>query len=194
MAKREPPKASPKLLSLLKDFQHIASMAGYLTHTMDPPQLRLIFTLYGRLTCATEAEAAALTPSLQTWCDLISVDLREGSSSAVLPPQVLMANPQPLPSGQWYLVATLTFTTKVTDASYLRVRTAVLKAYKRAVLLREGGLEAALKRFDGVEVGEEANPPAGSVEPELEGIEHPSAPHPDGLAEAEVPPSTEPPE
>lgn len=148
MAKREPPRASPKLLSLVKDFQAIASMAGYLTHTLDPPQLRLMFTLYGRLSVATEAEAAALAPGLQTWCDRISLDLREGSSSAILPPQVLIANPQPLPSGLWYLVANLTFTTKVTDASYLRVRTAVLKAYKRAVVLREGGLEAALRQFD----------------------------------------------
>lgn len=148
MAKREPPKASPKLQGLLKDFQAIASMAGYLTHTMDPPQLRLMFTLYGRLSVGSEAEALVLVPGLQVWCERIAVDLREGSSSAVLPPQVLIANPQPLPSGQWYLVATLTFTTKVTDASYLRVRTAVLKAYKRAVILREKGLEHAMATLE----------------------------------------------
>lgn len=177
MAKREPPKASPKLLSLVKDFQAIASMAGYLTHTMDPPQLRLMFTLYGRLSANSEAEAASFLPGLQTWCERVSQDLREGSSSAILPPQVLIANPQPLPSGQWYLVATMTFTTKVTDASYLRVRTAVLKAYKRAILLREKGLEAAMELPDVVEEElvpdiaaevEELAEEAGTLSPESE--------------------------
>ena len=32
MVKREPVRPSPKLLALLKDFQAIAGMAGYLTH------------------------------------------------------------------------------------------------------------------------------------------------------------------
>lgn len=189
MAKREPPRASPKLQSLVKDFQAIASMAGYLTHTMDPPQLRLMFTLYGRVQAETEADAEAQLPGLQTWCDRLAVDLREGSSSAILPPQVLMANPQPSPNGQWYLVATLTFTTKVTDASYLRVRTAVLKAYKRAIMLREGGLAAALKLFDAVDISDLAPPDvmaeegepgaeAGLTEPELTPEGTPEGPTP----------------
>jgi hypothetical protein len=178
MAKREPPRASPKLQSLVKDFQAIASMAGYLTHTMDPPQLRLMFTLYGRVSAETEAEAVAQIPGLQSWCDRLAVDLREGSSSAILPPQVLMAHPQPSPNGQWYLVATLTFTTKVTDASYLRVRTAILKAYKRAILLREHGLAAALKLFDAVDALDLALP-EGPVAEEAPGVEvDPEAPGP----------------
>lgn len=177
MAKREPPKPSPKLQSLLKDFQHIASMAGFLTHAMDPPQLRLQFTLYGRASVATETEAQNLTAGLQAWSDRLGVDLREGSSAAILPPQVQIGQPQPLPAGGWYVVATLTFTTKVTDASYLRVRTAVLKAYQRAVILREKGLEAAWARL--------ADPVSAEELPILEPAE--------GLAEAfeTVPPEGE---
>jgi hypothetical protein len=167
MAKREPPKASPKLQSLLKDFQHIASMAGFLTHAMDPPQLRLQFTLYGRVSVATEAEAQSLTAGLQGWSDRLGVDLREGSSAAILPPQVQIGLPQPLPAGGWYVVATLTFTTKVTDASYLRVRTAVLKAYQRAVILREKGLEVALARLadPGADPLEELPEPEPGLDP-----------------------------
>lgn len=151
MAKREPPRPSAKLQALLKEFQNIAGMSGYLTHVMDAPQMRMIFTLYGRVHAGSEAEAAELLPGLQAWSERISLDLREGSSSAVLPPQILIGNPQPLPNGQWYLVATLNFSTKITDASYLRVRTAVLKAYQRAVALREGGLEAALAKLESAE-------------------------------------------
>ena len=44
MAQLQP---SAKLQALLKDFQQIASMSGYLNHSFDPPQLRLFFTLYG---------------------------------------------------------------------------------------------------------------------------------------------------
>ena len=143
MVKREPVRPSPKLLALLKDFQAIAGMAGYLTHQMDPPQLRMIFTLYARIMAPTEAVAQASVPDLQAWCERVGTDLREGSSSAVLPPQVLIANPQPLPSGMWLLVATMNFNSKVTDASYQRVRTAVLRAYQRAVILREKGLDVA---------------------------------------------------
>lgn len=143
MVKREPVRPSPKLLALLKDFQQIAAMAGYLTHVMDAPQLRMLFTLYARILAPTEEAALAAIPDLQAWCDRVGTDLREGSSSAVLPPQVLVANPQPLPSGMWLLVATMNFNTKVTDASYQRVRTAVLRAYQRAVVLREKGLEVA---------------------------------------------------
>lgn len=143
MVKREPVRPSPKLLALLKDFQAIAGMAGYLTHQMDPPQLRMIFTLYARIMAPTEAAAQASVPDLQAWCERVGTDLREGSSSAVLPPQVLIANPQPLPSGMWLLVATMNFNSKVTDASYQRVRTAVLRAYQRAVILREKGLDVA---------------------------------------------------
>jgi hypothetical protein len=154
MAKREPVRPSPKLLALLKDFQAIAGMAGYLTHQMDPPQLRMIFTLYGRILAPTEEAARERVPDLQAWCDRIGTDLREGSSSAVLPPQVLIANPQALPSGMWLLVATVNFTTKVTDASYQRVRTAVQRAYQRAVTLREKGLDVAMHLLDQPEVWE----------------------------------------
>lgn len=154
MAKREPVRPSPKLLALLKDFQAIAGMAGYLTHQMDPPQLRMIFTLYGRILAPTEEAARERVPDLQAWCDRIGTDLREGSSSAVLPPQVLIANPQALPSGMWLLVATVNFTTKVTDASYQRVRTAVQRAYQRAVTLREKGLDVAKHLLDQPEAWE----------------------------------------
>ena len=154
MAKREPIRPSPKLLALLKDFQQIAGMAGYLTHQMDAPQLRMIFTLYARIMAPTEEDVRSRIPDLQAWCDRIGVDLREGSSSAVLPPQVLLANPQPTPGGLWLLVATMNFTTKVTDSSYQRVRTAVLKAYKRAIVLREKGLDVALHLLDAPETWE----------------------------------------
>lgn len=141
MALRQPLQPSPKLLALTKDFQQIAAMAGFLNQALDPPQLRLLFTLYGRLMVKDEAEGLALTPGLQTWCERIAIALREDSSSAILPPQIQIAPPQPLPGGEgWYLVATLTFNTKVTDSSYLRVRTAVLAAYQAAVALREKGL------------------------------------------------------
>lgn len=169
MAKREPPKPSPKLLGLLRDFQAIASMAGYLTHVMDAPQLRLMCTLYGRIAAASEEEARALEPGLRAWSDRIIRDLREDSSATILPPQVQYANPQPLPNGQWHLVATLTFTTKVTDAAYLRIRTAILRAYQRAVILREKGLETAMATLDGpVEDVGVPIPEATGEEPVLE--------------------------
>ncbi len=140
MPAKAPPTPSPKLLALQKDFQQIASMAGFLNSAFDPPQLRLLFTLYGRVTVADAEEGSAILPQLQTWCDRLATDLREQSSSAILPPQVNLAPPQPLPSGEaWYVVATVNFNSKVTDNSYLRVRTAVLAAYQAAVALREGG-------------------------------------------------------
>lgn len=148
MVKREPIRPSPKLLALLKDFQQIAGMAGYLTHSMDAPQLRMIFTLFARIMAPTEEAVRERIPDLQAWCDRIGVDLREGSSSAVLPPQVLIATPQLAPSGMWLLVATMNFSTKVTDSSYQRVRTAVLKAFQRAVVLREKGLDVAQHLLD----------------------------------------------
>lgn len=134
---------SAKLQALLKDFQQIASMSGYLNHAFDPPQLRLFFTLYGRVMVASPDEGLALTPRLQAWCESLSVNLREGSSSAIMPPQVQVSAPQTLPDGRDYLVATLTFNTKVTDSSYLRVRTAVLAAYQEAVRMREAGIPEA---------------------------------------------------
>ncbi|WP_306590404.1 hypothetical protein [Geothrix sp. 21YS21S-4] len=130
---------SPKLQALLKDFQQIASMSGYLNHSFDPPQLRLFFTLYGRVMLVSSAEGLALAPRLQAWCEDVSLRLREGSSSAIMPPQIQVSAPQVLPDGRDYLVATLTFNTKVTETSYLRVRTAVLAAYQEAVKMREAG-------------------------------------------------------
>ncbi len=132
---------SPKLQALLKDFQQIASMSGYLNHSFDPPQLRLFFTLYGRVMVASPEVGLALTPQLQAWCEGQSLRLREGSSSAIMPPQIQVSAPQTLPDGRDYLVATLTFNTKVTETSYLRVRTAVLAAYQEALKMREAGFE-----------------------------------------------------
>jgi hypothetical protein len=152
---------SPKLQNLLKEFQHIASMAGYLNHSFDPPQLRLFFTLYGRLMLESAEEGINLTPRLQAWCDALSVRLREGSSSAILPPQVQISAPQTLPDGRYYLVATLNFTSKVTETSYLRVRTSALAAYQCAAVLRDRGIEAAEMLLTRLEV----SPLAESVPP-----------------------------
>lgn len=143
MAMRQPLQPSPKLLALQRDFQQISTMAGYVNASLDPPQLRLFFTLYGRITVADAAEGLAITPRLQAWCDEICLNLREGSSSAIMPPQIQISAPQLLPNGEsWYLVATITFGTKVTESSYQRVRTAVLAAYQAAAHMREKGLPA----------------------------------------------------
>lgn len=140
MAKSQGPALpSPKLQALLKDFQQIASMSGYLNHSFDPPQLRLFFTLYGRVMVESPAQGLALTPQLQAWCDELSNRLREGSSGTIMPPQVQVSAPQTMPDGRDYLVATVTFNTKVTETSYLRIRTAVLAGYKDAVRMREVG-------------------------------------------------------
>jgi hypothetical protein len=136
------PVAQPpsKLLALQKDFQQIASMAGFLNSSMDLPQLRLFFTLYGRIQVPDEAAGLALTPRLQAWAERVGTALREDSSSAIMPPQITIAAPQPLPSGEGcFLVSTLTFNTKVTENSYQRVRNAVLGAYQSAVALRDRG-------------------------------------------------------
>ncbi|HJV23053.1 MAG TPA: hypothetical protein VJ570_10160 [Holophagaceae bacterium] len=142
MPARVAPQPSPKLQSLLKEFQQIAAMAGFLNHGFDLPQLRMQFTLYGRLRAEDEAAALALQPPLQRWAEQVSDRLREDSSGGVLQPQILMAPPQPFPGGGVVLVVTLTFTTKVTDSGYFKVKTAVLSAYQEAVRLRESGLPA----------------------------------------------------
>jgi len=143
MATRQPLQPSPKLQALQRDFQQIAAMAGYANASLDPPQLRLFFTLYGRITVKDAPDGLAVTPRLQTWCDTICTNLREESSSAITPPQVVISAPQLLPNGEsWYLVATITFGTKVTESSYQRVRSAVLAAYQHAAALREKGLPA----------------------------------------------------
>ena len=142
MAKSQgPTPPSPKLQGLLKDFQQIASMSGYLNHSFDPPQLRLFFTLYGRVMVASPEQGLALTPQLQAWGDAVSGRLREGSSGTIMQPQVQISAPQAMPDGRDYLVATVTFSTKVTETSYLRIRTAVLAAYQDAVKMREAGFE-----------------------------------------------------
>lgn len=129
-----------KLQTLQKDFQQIASMAGFLNSALDGPQLRLFFTLFGRMTVKDAAEGEAITPRLQQWCDQLSTKLREDSSSAILPPQIQISAPQALPSGDgWYVVATVAFSTKVTENSYQRVRTAVLAGYQAAAALRDKG-------------------------------------------------------
>jgi hypothetical protein len=58
-------------------------------------------------------------------------------------PQVQVSPPQTMPDGRDYLVATLTFNTKVTETSYLRIRTAILAAYQDAVKMREVGFALA---------------------------------------------------
>jgi len=141
MVKREPVQPSPKLQSLLREFQQIATMAGFLNHGFDPPQLRMQFTLYGRVRGATEADTIALTPLLQAWSERVGEKMREESSSAVLPPQILISPPQPFPAGGFVLTSTLTFTTKVTDQGYYKVKTALLAAYQEAVRLREEGFK-----------------------------------------------------
>jgi hypothetical protein len=140
MAQRPVPQVSLKLQTLQKDFQQIASMAGFLNSAVDLPQLRLFFTLYGRILVPSEAAGLAATPRLQAWAERLGTRLREDSSSAIMPPQVNLAQPQPLPNGEGcFLVATLTFSTKVTENSYQRVRSAVLSAYQAAVALRDKG-------------------------------------------------------
>lgn len=138
MAARAPAVPSQKLQNILKDFQQMASMAGYVNHSYDLPQLRLMFTLYGRVKTATEEEALAAIPKIQGWAEALGTRMREDSSAAILPPQVLMGNPQPTDEG-YLVVGTVTFNTKVTEHSYLRTRTAVLAAYQEAVRLREKG-------------------------------------------------------
>ena len=140
MATRPIPQASTKLLAIQKDLQQLASMAGFLNSAVDLPQLRLSFTLYGRVLVGDAEAGLELTPRLQAWSDRLALRLREDSSSAVLPPQIQISAPQPLPNGEgFYLVSTITFATKVTETGYQRVRNAVLAAYQAAVSLRERG-------------------------------------------------------
>jgi len=141
MAKREPLQPSPKLQALLREFQQIATMAGFLNSGFDPPQLRMQFTLYGRVRAATEAEGLALMPKLQAWSEQLGEKMREDSSSAILPPQIMASAPQLLPSGDFIVTNTLTFTTKVTDTGYFKVKTALIAAYQEAVRLREEGFK-----------------------------------------------------
>lgn len=139
MAKREPVQPSPKLQTLLREFQQIATMSGFVNHGFDLPQLRMQFTLYGRVRGATEPETAGMAPRLQTWSERLGEKMREESSSAVLPPQILISPPQPFPGGGFVLTSTLTFSTKVTEQGYYKVKTALLAAYQEAVRLREEG-------------------------------------------------------
>ena len=165
-----PAQPSPKLQALLKDFQQIASMSGYLNHSFDPPQLRLFFTLYGRVMVASPEQGLTLTPQLQAWCEALAIRLREGSSAAIMAPQIQVSAPQTMPDGRDYLVATLTFNTKVTDSSYLRIRTAVLAAYQDAVKMREVGFSEEAPK-----AASEAGPaiPSGSI-PLAGGADKPS--------------------
>lgn len=131
---------TPKLIQLQKEFLQIASMSGFVNASFDPPQLRLLFTLYARITVENEVKGRELMPKLQAWCESVGAQMREDSSSAILPPQVQMGPPQLAPDGgAWHLIASMTFNTKVTENSYLRIRTAVLNAYQAAAQLREKG-------------------------------------------------------
>ena len=135
---RQPLQPSPKLLALQRDFQQISAMAGYLNSSVDYPQLRLFFTLFGRVLVESPEAGQAGLPRLQAWAERIGTALREDSSSAIMPPQIVIAQPQALPNGEGYfLVATLSFNTKVTENSYQRVRAAVLAAFQAAVALRD---------------------------------------------------------
>lgn len=134
---------SAKLQALLKEFQQVAGMAGYLNHGFDPPQLRLQFTLYGRLRMETEAAATDAIPRLQAWSEALLLKLREDSAGAILPGQILVAPIQPFQGGGFTVVVNATFTTKVTDSGYFKVKTAVLAAYQEAVRLREAGFPEA---------------------------------------------------
>ena len=159
-----PVQPSPKLQALLKDFQQIASMSGYLNHSFDPPQLRLFFTLYGRVMVASPEQGLALTPQLQAWCDAMSNRLREGSSGTIMAPQVQVSAPQIMPDGRDYLVATLTFNTKVTETSYLRIRTAILAAYQDALKMREVGFNEVAELPAPVEEPGPASSEAGPIQ------------------------------
>ena len=138
MAIKPLPPSPAKLLAIQKDFQQLASMSGFLNSAVDLPQLRLFFTLYGRVLVADEAAGLAVAPRLQAWSERLGTRLREDSSSAIMSPQITIGQPQLLPNGTGhYLVATVTFNTKVTENGYQRVRGAVLSAYQSAVALRE---------------------------------------------------------
>lgn len=163
---------SPKLQALLKDFQQIASMSGYLNHAFDPPQLRLFFTLYGRVMMDSPEQATVLAPQLQTWCDGLATRLREGSSGTIMQPQVQVSTPQTMPDGRDYLVATVTFNTKVTETSYLRIRTAILAAYQDAVKMREAGFSEVAPAALTVPADGEASAPDSL--PSRDGTDKPS--------------------
>lgn len=90
----------------------------------------------------SQEQSLTLTPQLLAWCDGTANRLREGSSGTIMQPQVQVSAPQTMPDGRDYLVATITFNTKVTETSYLRIRTAILAAYQEAVKMREGGFSA----------------------------------------------------
>jgi hypothetical protein len=140
MATRPVPQPPTKLLAIRQDFQQLAAMAGFLNSAVDLPQLRLFFTLYGRILVDDQAQGLAAQPRLQAWAERLGTRLREDSSSAIMAPQISVGQPQPLPNGEGhYLVATVTFNTKVTENAYQRVRNAVLTAYQSAVALREKG-------------------------------------------------------
>jgi hypothetical protein len=132
---------SQKMQNILKDFQQMASMAGFVNSTYDAPQLRLMFTLYGRLRMPSEAELHAALPRLQAWAEALGEKMRSDSSAAISPGQIAMGTPAPMgDSGDFMVVATLSFNTKVTENSYLRTRTTILAAYQEAIRLREKGL------------------------------------------------------
>jgi hypothetical protein len=135
---------SQKLQNILKDFQQMASMAGFVNHSYDAPQLRLMFTLYGRIKASTEEEAQSYAPRMQSWADGLMERMRSESSGAVLLSQISVGNPQTSGDGGGYLlVSTLTFNAKVTENSYLRTRTAILAAYQEAIRLRDKGFTPA---------------------------------------------------
>ncbi len=135
---------SQKLQNILKDFQQMASMAGFVNSSYDAPQLRLMFTLYGRIKANSEAEAQSYMPKLQSWAEGLMERMRSESSGAVLLSQISMGNPQVSSDGGGYLlISTLTFNAKVTENSYLRTRTAILAAYQEAIRLRDKGFMPA---------------------------------------------------
>ncbi len=130
---------SSKLGALLKEFEHIAAVSGFVNHVFDPPQMRMMFTLYGRVSLDRLEDAIRAVPLLKAWAEALAKRIREESSSTIILPQVQMNPPLPSPDGGILLNVTLTFTTKVTEASYFKTRAAVISAYHEAVRLREKG-------------------------------------------------------
>jgi hypothetical protein len=66
-------------------------------------------------------------------------------------------------------VATVTFNTKVTESSYLRIRTAILAAYQDAVKMREVGFSVG----GGDPVGEAESSAQGDRFPATDATESP---------------------
>ena len=140
MATTPAPVSLVRLQALQKDFQQIAAMAGYLNSAVDFPQLRLFFTLFGRILVPARGGG----PRRHSTPAGLGRAGRATVCARTVPPPCCRPRPDPapqrLPSGEGYLRGGHpTFGTKVTENSYQRVRIAVLNAYQAAVALRDKG-------------------------------------------------------